>query len=609
MLSEPDARLHAVLALFKRGESATAEGILANIIKTEPARADVLFLLGTAQLQTGRVQEASENLQRAVDLFPSSAVYESNFGEAYRRLNQLAQAMEHLGRAVSIDPNLAVARYNQGLALRATGRVHDGLLELQRAVEIAPDIDSTAQLAEALCANGQYEQAALNARSVLAKRPLPVVHGILAGALHGLRDFTGAIAHYSLALEMEPNRASAHLGIGRALCDAARLDEGMHCLQRAAALDPNDPAPHSALADALVWSGDITEAIASARQASEKSRNPAVHSTLIYLLTLDPSASDAAILTEAQLWRERLEAPLMTTWRDWTNDLSHTRRIRIGYVSSGFRDKVDSYFTIPLLANHDHERFEIYCYSYAHQPDHFTEMNRAHANVWRDVARMQNNEVAELIRKDSIDILVDLAMHSPETHLALFARKPAPVQICWLAYPGTTGLEAMDYRITDPFLDSPACSVSQYSERSLWLPSSFWCYDPLRATPAVGELPALKNGHVTFASFNRFGKVNSQVLELWARVPQAGRDSRLAIFVSPGVHTAQVYRPFDELGVTRDRIVFTPAELKHEFLLRHNSVDLALDPFPCNGGATSLDALWMGVPVITAGSNPNPPFT
>ena len=586
-------------AHLKRGEFKAAEQLLSEITRKAPENADAWFLLGAIALQSNRASEGASLLERAVGLSPNNAIYLTNLGEAQRRLKQVDSAIENLERAVSLNPTLAAAQYNLGLALRASGRLREGLTAMQRAVRIMPDIDANGQLAETLCAAGEFEQAEQHARRMLAKWPSAAVHVALGNALHEMGNFDEAIAHQTRAIELEPNRVWAHIGKGRSLCNAGRVDEGLRCLQHAAKLDTSCEMPHMLIAENLVWSGLIAEAVASARRAVELSQAPSVHSSLIYMLLFDSACDDAAIFAETLEWSRRFEEPLVAKRRKPTRDRSRNRRLRVGYVSHGFRQKVDAYFTLPLFAHHNREQFAIYCYSYTRLDDAFTEKHRAHADVWHDVAGMGDDDLAAQVDSDAIDILIELGMHTPEGHLTLFARKPAPVQICWLAYPGTTGLQAMDYRITDRYLDPPDRNEHPYSERNLWLPDSFWCYDPLSSEPAVNELPALRNGYITFASFNRFGKVNRQVLELWARVLRAVKGSRLAIFVSPGVHTAQVYHPFDQLGIARERIQFKPAEPKHEFLLMHHDVDVVLDPFPCNGGATSLDAFWMGVPVIS----------
>jgi predicted O-linked N-acetylglucosamine transferase (SPINDLY family) len=231
---------------------------------------------------------------------------------------------------------------------------------------------------------------------------------------------------------------------------------------------------------------------------------------------------------------------------------------------------------------------------------------------------MPDERVAEMIRADRIDILVDLTMHMARNRLRLFARKPAPVQVTWFAYPGSTGVEAIDYRLTDPHMDPPETALPRgeiYSEESIWLPDTFWCYEPLTNEPEVNESPAVKNGHITFGCLNNFCKVNEGVLRLWADVMDAVPGSRLIVLSGEvGQEEEQEHqrwaREIIEQGGDRGakpgrggRVRFVPFAPRPDYLRRYHEIDIGLETFPYNGHTTSLDAFWMGVPVVTlAGS-------
>ncbi len=281
------------------------------------------------------------------------------------------------------------------------------------------------------------------------------------------------------------------------------------------------------------------------------------------------------------------------------NDRSPERRLRIGYVSPDFRAHVQSLFTVPLLQNHDHGKFEIFCYSSVTKPDTLTERIRGYVDVFREVAPLDDAALAEVIRRDQIDILVDLTMHMTDRRILAFARRPAPIQVCWLAYPGTTGLETMDYRLSDPFLDPLDADTSVYSEETLRLPDAFWCYDPLTDEPGVSSLPALTEGRITFGCLNHFRKVNVEVLPVWAKVLAAVPNSRLLLMAPQGSARARVCSVFEEGGVNIDRVELVDRCGRLDYLRRYREIDICLDTFPSNGHTTSLDALWMGVPTVT----------
>jgi predicted O-linked N-acetylglucosamine transferase (SPINDLY family) len=249
--------------------------------------------------------------------------------------------------------------------------------------------------------------------------------------------------------------------------------------------------------------------------------------------------------------------------------------------------------------HHDRQQFEVLCYANVGQSDALTDRFRVASDGWRNIAGISDEEAAARIRADRIDILVDLTLHLANHRLLVFARRPAPVQVTWAGYPGTTGLETIDYRLTDPYLDPPGTSDEHYSEASICLPHSFWCYDPLTGAPPVNPLPALISGHITFGSLNNYCKVHEGVLELWAKVLGIVPDSRLLLLSKVGVHRQRAIEVFERCGVAGERIEwFTPAA-RPEYLAAYHRIDVGLDTFPYNGHTTSLDSFWMGVPVIT----------
>jgi len=275
-----------------------------------------------------------------------------------------------------------------------------------------------------------------------------------------------------------------------------------------------------------------------------------VHSNLLYTRVFCPGYDAQAIFEEHRRWSRQHAEPLARFIQPHSNDRSLHRRLRIGYVSPDFRDHAESFFTVPLLSAHDHQSFEIFCYADVAWPDGITARLRSYADVWQNITGLTDEQVAQLVRQDKIDILVDLTMHMARNRLLLFARKPAPVQVCWLAYQGTTGLSTIDYRLTDPYIDPPGLHDHCYSEESVRLPDAFWCYDPLASEPAVSDLPALDNGYITFGCLNNFCKVNILVLRQWAQVLKAVDRSQLMVLTAEGSHRQRVFAGSD-LGSSR----------------------------------------------------------
>ncbi len=281
------------------------------------------------------------------------------------------------------------------------------------------------------------------------------------------------------------------------------------------------------------------------------------------------------------------------------NDRQPERRLRVGYVSGDFREHVVGRNLLPLFQEHDHKQFEVFCYSDVFRPDEFTSRFQDTADVWRNIRDLTDEQLAALVREDGIDILVDLELHTDLNRLLAFARKPAPVQVTFAGYPGTTGLTAMDYRLTDHYLDPPGHDDTCYSEQSIRIGASFWCYAPITAEPPVNSLPALENGFVTFGCLNNPCKVNAGVIELSSGVLKAVDRSRLVMLAPEGTGRRHVLTLLHEHGIAADRVTFVGSRPHQQYLEVYHGIDIGLDTLPYNGHTTSLDSLWMGVPVVT----------
>jgi protein O-GlcNAc transferase len=257
----------------------------------------------------------------------------------------------------------------------------------------------------------------------------------------------------------------------------------------------------------------------------------------------------------------------------------------------------------PLFAQHDRGAFEVFCYAQVARPDEMTEWFRQRADGWREIGGLSDEQVAAQISQDRIDILVDLTMHMGDNRLLVFARKPAPVQVTCFAYPGSTGVETIDYRLTDPYLDEPEIAGEIYSEKSARLANSFWCFDAGVGSSGesidVGPLPALQNGYVTFGCLNNFCKINDRTLEMWAGVMGAVRDARLLVLAPVGWARTELVRKLQQLGIAAARVEVSSALPRNKYLELYHRIDIGLDTIPYNGHTTSLDSFWMGVPVIT----------
>ena len=408
-----------------------------------------------------------------------------------------------------------------------------------------------------------------------------------------------SLASLRQALSLRPNSAGLFNKIGILLHEQGHLDDAVAHVQEAVRLQPAFVDAYNNLGSLLKEQAKLEEAIAVFRTACKVKPVAAYHSNMVYDLSFHAGYDAKGILAEARLWNQTYAEPLRRFVQPHMNDPNPNRKLRIGYVSADFRSHCQALFTVPLLANHDHSQFEIFCFADVPRPDVLTERLRGYADVWRGTAGLSDQQIADMIRNDRIDILVDLGMHMAHNRLLVFARKPAPVQVSWLAYPGTTGLWAMDYRLTDPYLDPPGLDDAYYSETSLRLPDTFWCYDPLGTQPPVNDLPALRNEPFTFGCLNNFCKVNDGGLDLWAAVLRAVPGSRLLLLAPVSRVRDEVRDKLRQRQIAAERVDFVPFLPRPEYLKQFHRIDLSLDPVPYNGHTTSLDGFWMGVPTVT----------
>jgi predicted O-linked N-acetylglucosamine transferase (SPINDLY family) len=493
-------------------------------------------------------------------------------GNAFRTQGQTDQAIAHYERALSLNPDYAEVHNNLGLALAAQGRIDRAITHYERALSLNPDYAKAHNnLGLVYMAQGRIDQ---------------------------------AIAHYERALSLNPDDALAHNNLGNALRAQGQTDQAIVHYERALSLNPDDALAHHNLGSTLMLQGQIGLAFLHYERAlSLWPDNVATHHSLLlalnYMSDKDPAAVYAAHLDFARRW----EAPLATLIQSHSNDRSRERRIRIGYVSCDFRQHSVGYFIEPVLAHHDHERFEIFCYANDLQEDTVTERLKSNADRWRCLAGLSDELTAQQIRTDQIDILVDLNGHTGSNRLLAFARKPAPLQVTWLGYPNTTGLATMDYRFTDGFADPVGMTEHFHSEQLVRLPECFSCYQPPQEAPEVSGLPALEKGYVTFGSFNNLTKITREVMAVWANILQAIPGARLTLKnAGLGGSTAQqmVREIFTEMGVAPERLELLGSDQSQKaHLERYGSIDIGLDPFPYNGATTTCEALWMGVPVVT----------
>ena len=558
--------------------------------------------LGVAFKEQGHLDEAVACYRRALALKPNYAEAHNNLGVAVKDQGKPEEAVACWRHALELNPDYAEAHSNLGNVLKDQGKPKEAVACYRRALELKPDFAEVhVNLGIAFKEQGKLDEAVACYRRALELKPeCAEAHNNL-GIVFKEQDNLGeALACYRRALDLKPDCGEAHNNMGVALKDQGRLDEAVASYRRALELKPDYAEAHSNLGNVLKDQGKLDEAVACCRRALEaKSDLAEAHSNLIYTRLFCPNYDAQLLHEEHRRWDQQHATPLAQSIQHHLNDRSPDRRLKVGYVSPDFRDHCQAFFTVPLFSEHNHKDFEIVCYADVLRSDDITERLRSCADTWRNITGLDDEQVAQQIRQDGIDILVDLTMHMARNRLLVFARKPAPVQACWLAYPGTTGVSTIDYRITDPYLDPPGLYDGCYAEESVRLPDTFWCYDPLDGEPAVSAVPAAEKGYISFGCLNNFCKVNPLVLKLWARVLKAVDRSRLTILAREGTHRQRAMDLLAEEGIVGNRVTFVAHQPRQQYLRYYHGIDIGLDTVPYNGHTTSLDSFWMGVPVVT----------
>jgi protein O-GlcNAc transferase len=595
----PDAYYNLGNGLKDKGQFDEAESAYRQAISLKPNHPEAHCNLGTVLKEKGQLDPAIAAFRQAIVANPNWSVPHNNFGLALADNGQLDEAIVAFHRAVSLQPNYVDAHNNLGAALKNNGQLDEAITTLRQAIALNPNhAQAYSNLGNALTAKGQFDQAITAYRQAVALNPnSSESHNTLGVALRDHGQLDEAIAVYRQAITLQPNYADAYNNLGNALTAKGQPNQAIAAFRKAIALSPAIPQTHNNLSVALKDLAQLDEAIAAVREAISLDPNLLqAHSNLLYTLPFHPAYTPEAILEEHRNWSRQLAESLQKFIHPHTNDRSPDRRLRIGYVSPDFKDHCQSNFTIPLLSHHNHDQFEIFCYANVPRPDTFTDKIQGLANTWRSTVAMSDQQVADLVRTDRIDILIDLTMHMGNGRPLLFARKPAPMQVAWLAYPGTTGLSTIDYRLTDPYLDPPGQNDTHYVEKSIRLPDTFWCYQPMTAYLEINSPPLLKTNRITFGCLNNFCKINDGLLALWSSVLKAVPGSHLVLMSPLGEHRQKV---LEKLGVESDRIEFVAAQPRVKYLEMYRRIDIGLDTYPVNGHTTSLDSFWMGVPVIT----------
>ena len=524
------------LALMQGNRLAEAQALFQEICANDAEDADAWHILSSIHGMLGNLDEAGNCCRRVIALRPDHAQAHLNLGNVLYLQGDLDAAVKEYQHALRINPNDAAVYNNLGNILNTLGRIDEAMVNLRESIRLNPNNAET--------------------------------HSNLGNIfLYYKGKLNDALACYRKALQLNPNLVQAHINLGNVYTLQGKLDDALASYQEALRHDP-----HNALA----------------------------HSNLLFMMSYRSDIDPAKLFAEHKRWGEiHGRDPLSITPHN--NIPDEGKRLRIGYVSADFRNHPVGIFIEQVLAHHDKSRFEIFCYSNHGINDDLTARLRHYADHWRDVLAQPDEALAQQIRRDGIDILVDLAGHTAGNRLLTFALKPAPIQVTWMSYIATTGLKAIDYIIGNRYIIPPQ-DERYYVEKVVRLPHSFLCFSPPQVSIEVSPLPAQTRESITFGCFNNTAKLTSAVIATWSKLLLALPHSRLFL-KSSGFNDEDIRAHFQNLfaehGVRHEQLEFAGRSPRNEYLAAYHEVDIGLDPFPYNGGTTTVEAVWMGVPVIT----------
>jgi predicted O-linked N-acetylglucosamine transferase (SPINDLY family) len=568
--TDPQAALNHAMGLHQAGRFADAAGIYQRLLELIPDSHDVRHLQGLALFDLGRPDEGIRLMEEALARNPGAGHYYNNLGSRLIDHGDLKRAEQLLTEGATRSPGCPATRYNLGNALFRQGKYLPAIACYREALALRPDF--------AMC---------------------DLQLGL---ALHNAGLRAEALTHYQAAVAAHPDDPALRINHGAMLQSECDLDGAAAAFREAVRLTPQDATPLNNLAVVMKEIGEIGEATRLLRRCVElKPASLEIHSNLILTLHYDPTATADDLKSAHEGWNSRHATPT----RAYVNLPEPGRRLRLGFVSPDLRDHVVGRALLPSFRRLDPAHFELFCYGNT-VADPISEEFRARCHTWRELGTKTAEQLAETIRADGVDILIDLALHTSDNRLDVFALKPAPLQVSWLGYPESSGLATMDYRLTDARLEPPTGNRLAHPHEQAWLLPDCWtCYEPPVGFPEVNASPASSGRPFTYGSFNNNCKINGDVLDAWARILLATPGSRLKLLAKQGTHRRRFVDELVRRGIEAERIQFADyvpaaAELSQGGLLaRYHDIDVALDTFPYGGMTTTLDALWMGVPVVS----------
>jgi predicted O-linked N-acetylglucosamine transferase (SPINDLY family) len=597
----PEARNNLANVLAEQGDHEQAERYYREAIALNSAYAEAFSNLGGTLRCLNRLDEAEQAIRQALALNPRFADAYTNLGTLLLQGNRLAAAADSYWRALALKPADPTAHNHLAIALARSGRTAEAEASFRKALELDPGYaEAHNNLGNLLASAGRLDEAEQCLLRTIALAPQSADGYVnLGNILKDTGRLDDAEKAYREAIRLQPGSYGAHNNLGIALGEMGRPVEAEQCYRRALSINPGFADSLNNLGHTLKDTGRLEEAEHCFLRTLElEPRNATAFSNLLMTLNYIPGRGAGEIFEAHKAFGRVFDRTAVAA--PHANVADPRRRLRIGYVSADFRHHVVGFFMEPVLAHHDHGAFEVTCYYNFPRADQVTRRIKSYADRWRDVSTTSDEALAQLIREDAIDILIDLGGHTARNRLPALGLRPAPLQMTYLGYPTTTGLSTIDYRLTDAVTDPVGESERWNSERLIRLPGVMWCYRPRSELPIAEPAPRRAGSPMIFASLNNWVKINREVIAVWARVLSKVSGARLVLTSVPSEASREaLFAAFASHGVRPERIDayfrLSPAKFGELF----SYIDIALDPFPYGGTTTTCDVLWMGLPVVT----------
>ncbi len=589
--------------LYRQGKFGEAVAACHEAIRIKPDYAEPHAILGTAFHGQGKLGEAVAALRDAIRIRPDLADAHSSLGSVLKDQDKYEDAIAACREAIRLSPDDAAAHSTIGAAFYDQGDFDQAIVSYREAIRIKADFATPhSSLGAIFYQRGELEEAIEACRAAIRIKPdYAEAYCNLGCALFDRHEYDEAAAALLQALRFKPGLTEAHSNLGKVWRDLGRLDDAIKACRQAIQINPQYADAYLNLGAGLCDQGFLEEAVEAYRKAiAVKPEFTEAGSGILACLNYS-DMSPAALYEAHHAWGE-VHGRALAQPDSYANERGGPRPLRVGYVSPDFRQHSVARFLEPLLRCHDRDAVEVFCYAEVGWPDDKTRHFQGLADHWVTTVGMSDADVAERIRRDQIDILVDLAGHTAKNRLPVFAAKPAPVQVTWLGYPNTTGLPAVDYRLVDEATDPESEGGAFSSETLVRLPGGFVCYGAPDDAPVPIVPSRLPNGAVTFGSFNNPSKLSAPTIDAWARLLAQLPTARLLLKGKPfacAVTRASFLERLRLRGVAKERVELVAWLPDRTHLALYNRIDIALDTFPYNGTTTTCEALWMGVPVVT----------